>query len=88
MNRKITLTIPVEVRTPRSKEVKVKVWLGTKWKHLNWTPFSPELAARTGTKPFSYKTVLEFLPPGVVPMDQLKYQQGLLVTMRKLGVLK
>jgi len=65
-----------------------RIWNGTRWVSLSSNVVKPSFAAMAGITPKAHSTVLEFLPPGTVTLDALRYRAGLMKQMERAGVLR
>ena len=90
MARGITITIErlVERRERRSDEVGVCIRTGRGIARVDSLPESPRLAHIYGNKPREVVTRIEFLPPGVIPIDGLRYRKKVLPKMRAMGLIR
>ena len=84
---RITVTTFKPVREFRKDDVRIKLWTGTRWAHLNWCPYTPYMADLCGVKAHSNPVVLDFPPPGTVPIDRLLYLKEVLPRLRRSGLI-
>jgi len=64
------------------------IWTGQRLTRVDSLPESPKLAHVYGSKPREVVTRIEFLPPGVIPIEGLKYRKEVMPKMRAMGLIR